>query len=92
MRVLSRRFCTLFLDRLRPAFAAGKLRFSGAPADLAEPPGSPGASALCAAWNGSSTASIPSPAPNRRSPYLGRYTHRVAIANSRLVRLSDGSA
>jgi hypothetical protein len=23
--------------------------------------------------------------------YLGRYTHRVAIANSRLTRLSDGN-
>jgi len=22
--------------------------------------------------------------------YLGRYTHRVALANSRLIRLADG--
>src|SRR3954463_3229578 len=37
VRVLSRRFRTLFLDRLRAAWAAGELRFSGALADLAEP-------------------------------------------------------
>jgi hypothetical protein len=37
VRVLARRFRTLFLDRLRAAFAAGELRFSGALADLAEP-------------------------------------------------------
>src|SRR5436305_2062213 len=30
VRVLSRRFRTLFLDRLRAAFVAGALRFSGA--------------------------------------------------------------
>src|SRR3954467_9964912 len=37
VRVLSRRFRTLFLERLRAAFAAGELRFSGALTDLAEP-------------------------------------------------------
>ena len=37
MRVLSRRFRTLFLDRLRAARAAGELRFSGALANLADP-------------------------------------------------------
>src|SRR3546814_20438407 len=28
--------------------------------------------------------------PARALAYLGRYTHRVAIANSRLVRVTDG--
>ena len=37
VRVLSRRFRTLFLTRLQAAFAGGELRFSGALADLAEP-------------------------------------------------------
>ena len=37
VRVLSRRFRTLFLERLRAAGAADKLRFSGAHATLAEP-------------------------------------------------------
>ena len=33
---------------------------------------------------------VPSPAPSRCCPNLGRYTHRVAIANSRLIALADG--
>ncbi len=37
VRVLSRRFRTLFLERLGAASAAGELRFSGALANLAEP-------------------------------------------------------
>jgi len=28
--------------------------------------------------------------PEQMLAYLGRYTHRVAIANSRLVALADG--
>jgi hypothetical protein len=71
VRVLSRRFRTLFLERLRAAFAAGELRFSGALADLAEP----ARFAACL---------------EQVLAYLGRYTHRVAIANSRLARLADG--
>ena len=30
--------------------------------------------------------------PEQVLAYLGRYTHRVAIANSRLVSMTDGSA
>jgi hypothetical protein len=37
VRVLSRRFRTVFLARLQAAFAAGELRFSGALADLEAP-------------------------------------------------------
>src|SRR5436305_13216248 len=37
VRVLSRRFRSLLLERLQAVFAAGELRFSGALAALAEP-------------------------------------------------------
>jgi hypothetical protein len=90
VRVLSRRFRTLFLERLRAAFAAGALRFSGTLADLAEP----AQFAAClgalggAAWVVYSKR--PFAGPEQVLAYLGRYTHRVAIANSRLTRLADG--
>jgi hypothetical protein len=43
---------------------------------------------LCAAPNGSSTPRDPSPDPRRCSP-ISRYTHRVAISNSRLIALDE---
>jgi hypothetical protein len=90
VRVLSRRFRTLFLARLRQAFAAGELRFSGTLAELAEP----GAFAeRLVALRGVEWvvyAKRPFAGPEQVLAYLGRYTHRVAIANSRLTQLVDG--
>jgi hypothetical protein len=90
VRVLSRRFRTLFVERLRAAFAAGELRFSGALADLAKPDRFAGClGALCGTeWVVYSKR--PFAGPEQVLAYLGRYTHRVAIANSRLTRLADG--
>ena len=36
-------------------------------------------------------AKRPIAGPAQALAYLGRYTHRVAIANSRLISLSDGT-
>ena len=87
VRVLSRPFRKLFLQNLQDAFDAG-LRFFGNLAGLAEPTAFAPGSTNSGGSNGSSM-------PSRRRPeqvlaYLGRYTHRVAIAKSRLVSLSDG--
>ena len=68
VRVLSRRFRTLFLARLQAAFAAGELRFSGTLAALAEP-GAFAARLDALRWtNGWSTPSVRSPDPSRCSP------------------------
>jgi hypothetical protein len=89
VRVLSRLFRRLFLDQLRAAFEAGTLRFFGDLADLAEP--SAFTRRLCelrrVAWV--VYAKPPFGGPSQVLAYLGRYTHRVAIANSRLVRITD---
>jgi hypothetical protein len=90
VRVLSRRFRTLFLARLQAAFTAGELRFSGALAAL-------GAS-VAFAERGRALRDIdwvvyskrPFAGPDQVLAYLGRYTHRVAIANGRLTALQDG--
>ena len=89
VRVLSRLFRRLFLDALRTAFAAGELGFFGDLADLAQP-------ALFARrlrqlrridWV--VYAKPPFGGPAQVLAYLGRYTHRVAIANSRLLSVTD---
>jgi hypothetical protein len=90
VRVLSHRFRTLFLDRLRTAFAAGELRFSGALADLAEPARFAGCLGVLRGTEWVVYSKRPFAGPEQVLGYLGRYTHRVAIANSRLTRLADG--
>ena len=90
VRVLSRRFRELFLARLRAAQAAGELRFSGALAPLVEPDAF---AARLIALRGTEWvvySKRPFAGPEQVLAYLGRYTHRVAISNSRLTRLADG--
>jgi len=89
VRVLSRLFRRLFLDELRAAFEAGELRFFGELAGLADP------TAFARHLNSLRQvewvvyAKPPFGGPKQVLAYLSRYTHRVAIANSRLVSLTD---
>jgi Putative transposase len=89
VRVLSRLFRRLFLDELRAAFTASELGFFGELAGLADP----GAFARRlhelrrVEWV--VYAKPPFGGPEQVLAYLGRYTHRVAIANSRLVSVTD---
>jgi Putative transposase/Transposase zinc-binding domain len=52
-------------------------------------PSLPADLASCGGSNGWSMPSPPFGGPAQVLAYLGRYTHRVAIANSRLLRLTD---
>ena len=80
----------MFLRHLRAAFADGELRFSGALAGLAD------AAAFAAQLDALDRidwvayTKPPFAGPAQVLGYLGRYTHRVAIANSRLVEPTDG--
>jgi hypothetical protein len=90
VRVLSRLFRRLFLEKLRCAFETGKLAFFGALAPLDD--GSVFTRRLGklrqVEWV--VYAKRPFAGPAAVLAYLGRYTHRVAIANSRLIALADG--
>ena len=90
VRVLSRSFRDLFLQQLRAAFADGELRFSGALAGLAFPAGFATRLDALAQIDWVVFAKPPFAGPEQVLSYLGRYTHRVAIANSRLVGLDNG--
>ena len=90
VRVLSRRFRTLFLERLRAASAAGELRFCGTLAGLADPGAFAGRLNALRSIEWVVYAKRPFAGPEQVLAYLGRYTHRVALANSRLTGLADG--
>ena len=90
VRVLSRRFHDLFVRALRSAFAAGALRFPGALAGLAERAAFDTWLDALAGIDWVVFAKPPFAGPEQVLSYLGRDTHRVALANSRLVGLDDG--
>ncbi len=90
VRALAQVFRGKYLDALRRAFTTGKLVFAGSTAPLADP-------ATFAAWlqelrrpDWVVYAKRPFAGPTSVLEYLGRYTHRVAISNERLVRHADG--
>ncbi|KVQ98752.1 transposase [Burkholderia ubonensis] len=89
VRVLSRLFRRLFVERLRHAFEAGELRFFSSLADLAEPGGFVRYLAAACSTDWVVYAKEPFGGPQQVLDYLGRYTHRVAISNNRLLELTD---
>jgi hypothetical protein len=86
--VLSRLFRRLFLEHLKAAFA--DLSFFGQLAGLADPTAFKRCLAKLRRIDWVVYAKRPFAGPAQALAYLGRYTHRVAIANSRLVALAGG--
>ena len=89
VRVLARLFRRLFLRELENAFDAGKLRFFSKLANLAEPQAFARRLGELRRLDWVVYAKPPFGGPEQVLAYLGRYTHRVAIANSRLLSLTD---
>lgn len=89
VKPLARLFRRLFLERLTAAFNAGTLHFFGDLASLAELDAFTGCIKAMRRINWVVYAKRPFGGPAQVLAYLGRYTHRVAIANSRLVTLDD---
>jgi len=90
LKVLSRVFRGKFVASLRQAFGDDQLHFSGNLAPLAQPK-------TFAAWlrqlfreDWVVYAKRPFGGPEYVLQYLGRYTHRVAISNHRLLSFADG--
>jgi hypothetical protein len=89
VRVLSRLFRRRFLETLQEAHGAGKLQFFGEHANLID-------SKAFAKWLAPLRqcewvvyAKRPFEGPQAVLAYLSRYTHRVAIANSRLIFMDE---
>src|SRR6266705_6878952 len=90
VKVLSRLYRRLFLTRLSAAFDARQLRFFGSLASLATREVFTVSLRQLRAIRWVVYAKRPFGGPEQVLDYLARYTHRVAIANSRLVALADG--
>ena len=90
VRVLSRLFRRLFLEALQKSFETGALQFYSS----LEPLRDKAAFATYLAAAGDTEwvvyAKAPFGGPAQVLRYLGRYTHRVAISNNRLLGLEDG--
>jgi hypothetical protein len=89
VRVLSRLFRRRFIEELENAHRGGQLKFSGKHMDLAD-------ADTFADWlmplrqsEWVVYAKRPFSGPEQVLAYLSRYTHRVAISNSRLVALDE---
>ena len=90
VRVLSRLFRGLFLSHLAAAFAAGDLKFFGAHRHLHEPAAFRRHLAPLRHTEWVVYAKRPFAGPEQVLDYVGRYTHRVAISNNRLLSIHDG--
>jgi hypothetical protein len=88
VRVLSRLFRRLFLEKLKAAFEAGRLAFFGAAAELAAAPVFARRLSELRRTEWIIYAKRPFAGPAAALTYLGRYTHRVAISNSRLIDMT----
>jgi Putative transposase/Transposase zinc-binding domain len=89
VRVLSRLFRRLFLERLIAAHATGRLNFFSDHAALADAQVFAAYLAPLRKIEWVVYAKRPFGGPEAVLAYLSRYTHRVAIANSRLIALDD---
>ncbi len=90
VRVLSRLFRRLFLERLQRAFSDGELVFFNALAPLKDPKAFADHLLPASQMEWVVYAKPPLGGPQQVLEYLGRYTHRVAISNNRLISLIDG--
>jgi len=89
VRVLSRLFRRLFLEMLIAAHEAGNLRFFGKLRHLANSQAFARHHSPLRKIEWVVYAKRPFAGPEAVLAYLSRYTHRVAISNSRLITLDD---
>jgi hypothetical protein len=90
VRVLSRLFRRLFLQHLQAAYDAETLCLEGSLAPLQDRPTWTRALAVLQRTEWVVYAKRPFAGPQQVLDYVGRYTHRVAISNNRLLDIENG--
>ena len=90
VKVLSRLFRRLFLERITTAFRQGKLRFFGDLKPLSKHVRFTQYLAPLREAEWVVYAKSPFGGPSQVLAYLGRYTHRVALSNQRLLDVKNG--
>lgn len=91
VRVLSRLFRRLFLTYLQEAFDAGQLQFFSSLEALGDPQAFQRHLDSMRSLEWVVYAKPPFAGPQQVVDYVGRYTHRVAISNHRIVDIEDGA-
>src|SRR5438132_8990500 len=91
VRVLSKLFRRLMLEKLVAAHAAGRLQFLGSHPHLADAKAFAAFLAPLRKTRWFVYAKRPFAGPKAVLAYLSRYTHRVAISNRRLIALDERS-
>jgi hypothetical protein len=91
VKVLGRVFRGKFLAGLKAAYREGQVEFHGHLAPLAEPRSFAAWLRLLFRHDWVVYSKRPFGGPEHALRYLGAYTHRVGISNSRLVALSEGN-
>ncbi len=89
VRVLSRLFRRLFLKALETAYAKGKLEFHGQLQSLRDPKAFQQHLAPARQIDWVVYAKPPFGGAEQVIEYLGRYTHRIALSNQRLLAFKD---
>ena len=90
VRVLSRRFRRLFVESLEKAFDEGQLKFFSSLQELDDRKAFLRYLAPLRKKKWVVYAKKPFAGPQQVLDYLGRYTHRVAISNNRILNIEDG--
>jgi hypothetical protein len=90
VQVLSRLFRRLFLERLLKAFDEGKLEFFSSLESLRDRSSFLDYLAPLREVEWVVYAKRPFAGPEQVLDYVGRYTHRVAISNNRLLNIAEG--
>ena len=90
VRVLSRLFRRLFLEALQEAFDAGHLHFDGSLHALTDPCAFTEHLTPARQTDWVVYAKPPFAGPSQVLDYVGRYTHRIAMANQRVLDMEDG--
>jgi hypothetical protein len=90
VKVLSRLFRRLFLKYLEKAFDSGHLEFFGSLEKLRNPAQFRSYLAPLKRIKWVVYAKAPFAGPRQVLDYVGRYTHRVAISNNRILDIEDG--
>jgi len=90
VRVLSRRFRRLFVESLEKAFEEGQLKFFSSLQELDDRKAFLRYLAPLPKKKWVVYAKKPFAGPQQVLDYVGRYTHRVAISNNRILNIEDG--
>jgi len=90
VRVLSRLYRRLFVELLQKAFNQDRLKFCGKISHLSDPELFAQFIKKCFKNEWIVHAKPPFGGAEKVLDYLGRYTHRIAISNNRLLKVKDG--